>query len=186
MAYLVVRNFKENTILSNEEALGIQKIRNAGKEPKYYNIGALQIPSADIRTIVTDNREKDEQGYNLDNPEARDDIKKFEKMLDSYNTGKPTMPLEDYGKYPIGEIVSNPILGNVPWWYVRAAFRMGYIGRVIHNGKKVWCGSHEKAQSGEMGDFLSKLKALKDLRGRRQYAEDEIIPDEIIPSEIPF
>ena len=86
MATLKVRQFKDDVWVSDDQAQKILEARMAQKEPKFYEFGALQIPSGDIRAVTLDTHKSASQDtgqfrYDLDNYEHKQIIKEFEQEL---------------------------------------------------------------------------------------------------------
>ena len=160
-------------IVSAEDAERISRLKNDPNHKGMIRIGQDEIQKGKIKQISFSNEAKP-GGYDLNNPAEKATIVAFEKELEKLKNAELSGPIEFYGKFfssKCPEIVINDILGGVHWTIVQYALRRGFISRDKNGNWAIVSHSLDPKEPAisEYLEFAQKLKALKDLSGRRNF-----------------
>mgnify|MGYP001572269446 CR=1 FL=1 len=181
MPKLYIKGILNPFIISNSDAEQLEKAANSRATSITLDCGLIKIDA--IKTVIYDHEvnfeDKNPGEYDLEDPMKRRIIIDFEKTLDSYQPAR-VKEIEEYGqpfrnfkhlqdkpteKLRWQDYVKNDVLGGVKWNWVAYAMDKGFVA---HN-KGLWA----LGDIPGLNDFLFKLRAIKELQGRRAYMDQK-------------
>lgn len=188
MPKVFIRGEHQPIEVNKEDAERILEQKNDPKYRGMIDIGLRKVQKGQIKE-VSFAASGGGRAYNLADPDVHKKILEFERMIESLKTETQPLREREYYGYLIPKhpgYVINEILGGVHWTTVEYAINRGYIIRKEGQNKAYWSignkGTSRNVDISEYMDFKNKLKALDELRERRNYAhqkENESIAKEV-------